>query len=76
MRQNMSRRGNCYDNAVAESFFHTLKTEHVYFESYQSMEEARLSIFEYIEIFYNSLRKHATLNFKTPSEFLKFKKVA
>jgi len=59
--QSMSSRGNCYDNAVVESFFHTLKTELVYFETYYTREEARNSIFEYIEIFYNRTRKHSTL---------------
>ncbi|MBZ0182687.1 MAG: IS3 family transposase, partial [Melioribacteraceae bacterium] len=51
--QSMSRKGNCYDNAVTESFFHTLKIELVKREKYKTREEARISIFEYIEIFYN-----------------------
>ena len=51
--QSMSRKGNCYDNAVAESFFHTLKTEHVYEYRYETRAEAMQSIFEYIEMFYN-----------------------
>jgi transposase InsO family protein len=58
----MSGKGNCYDNAVAESFFHTLKTELVYFEDYQTREESRSSIFEYIEVFYNRERRHSALN--------------
>ena len=49
----MSGTGNCYDNATAESYFHTLKTEHVYFECYKTREEAKISIFEYTWIFYN-----------------------
>ena len=57
--QSMSGKGNCYDNAVAESFFHTLKTELVYFEDYQTRAEARGSIFEYIEVFYNRERRHS-----------------
>jgi transposase InsO family protein len=67
--QSMSNKGNCYDNAVAESFFHTLKTELVYFESYQTRDEARKSIFEYIEIFYNRQRRHSTLNYLSPVNF-------
>ena len=47
----MSGTGNCYDNAAMESFFHTLKTEHVYFESYKTREQAKQSIFEYVEVF-------------------------
>ena len=58
----MSGTGNCYDNAAMESFFHTLKTEHVYFERYQTREQAKNSIFEYIEVFYNRQRRHSTLN--------------
>lgn len=56
MIQSMSRKGNCYDNAVAESFFHTLKSEHISFEKLKTRREAKLSIFEYIEIFYNRKR--------------------
>jgi putative transposase len=67
----MSGTGNCFDNAVAESFFHTLKTEHVYFECYQTREQAKASIFEYIEIFYNNQRKHSYLNYLSPVEFEK-----
>jgi putative transposase len=74
--QSMSSKGNCYDNAVAESFFHTLKTEHVYFHAYQTREQARESIFEYIEIFYNRRRKHSALGYKTPIEFINLKRVA
>jgi transposase InsO family protein len=65
----MSGTGNCYDNAAMESFFHTLKTEHVYFERYQTREQAKNSIFEYIEVFYNRQRRHSTLNYKTPLAF-------
>jgi putative transposase len=45
--------GNCNNNAAMESFFHTLKTEHIYFENYQTREQAKQSIFEYVEVFYN-----------------------
>lgn len=69
MIQSMSGSGNCYDNAIMESFFHTLKVEHVYFEKYETRDEARKSIFEYIEIFYNRVRKHSALNYKSPAAF-------
>ncbi len=49
----MSAKGDCYDNAVAESFFHTLKTEYVYFEKFRTRTEAQSRIFEYIEVYYN-----------------------
>lgn len=67
--QSMSGKGNCYDNAVAESFFHTLKTELVYFEDYQTRAEARGSIFEYIEAFYNRERRHSALSYLSPMHF-------
>jgi putative transposase len=65
----MSRKGHCGDNAVVESFFHTLKTELVGFEDYQTREQARSSLFEYIELFYNRIRRHSTLNYRSPIEF-------
>ncbi|MBL7050527.1 MAG: IS3 family transposase, partial [Nitrospira sp.] len=67
--QSMSRKGNCYDNAVAESFFHTLKTEHVYNYSYETRAVARQSIFEYIEIFYNRQRRHSALGYLSPVSY-------
>ncbi len=67
--QSMSSTGSCYDNAVMESFFHTLKTELLYFEKYQTRQEARRSVFEYIEIFYNRIRRHSSLNYCSPAEF-------
>lgn len=69
MIQSMSGSGNCYDNAMMEPFFHTLKTEHVYFEKYETREEAKKRIFEYIEIFYNRVRKHSALNYKSPAVY-------
>ena len=60
--RSMSRKGNCWDNAVAESFFKTLKVELVYHNTYQTRQEAELSIFEYIETFYNKKRRHKHLN--------------
>lgn len=68
-QQSMSTKGNCYDNAVAESFFHTLKVELIYSEKYLTRQSAISSIFEYIEIFYNRERRHATLNYYSPAEF-------
>jgi len=68
-RQSMSRRGNCYDNAITESFFHTLKTELVNRTKYKTREEARRSIFEYIEIFYNRKRLHSAIGYCSPVEY-------
>jgi len=65
----MSRKGECLDNAVAESFFGSLKNEMVYHEDYRTRQQARQSIFEYIEVFYNRQRRHATLNYMTPVQF-------
>jgi putative transposase len=65
----MSGRGNCFDNAAMESFFHTLKTEHIYFENYVTREQARQSIFEYVEIFYNRQRRHSTMDYLSPMAF-------
>jgi len=65
----MSRKGECLDNAVAESFFGTLKNELVYHEDYKTKAQARQSIFEYIEVFYNRQRRHAFLNYMTPVEY-------
>lgn len=67
--QSMSRRGNCYDNAPAESFFATLKLEEVYRNSYASLDELRRNLFDYIEAFYNRKRKHSALGYVAPSEF-------
>ena len=64
----MSRKGNCWDNAVAESFFATLKTELIYGRFWNSRIELRAAIFEYIEIFYNRQRLHSTLDYKTPHQ--------
>lgn len=67
--QSMSGKGNCYDNAVAESFFKTLKTELVYHERYMTRAQARNSIFEYIEVFYNRIRKHSALGYLSPDQY-------
>lgn len=78
--QSMSRKGNCWDNAVAESFFKTLKSELIYHEKYKTIQQAELSVFEYIEIWYNRKRLHSALGYKTPVEieyeFIKLKNVA
>lgn len=65
----MSRRADCWDNAPMESFFASLKKELVHHEDYQTREEAKASIFEYTEVFYNRKRRHSTLGFKSPAEF-------
>jgi putative transposase len=65
----MSRRGNCYDNAVVESFFATLKTELVYRRHYRTRAEARASIFQWIECWYNRRRRHSSLGYLSPEQF-------
>jgi transposase InsO family protein len=72
----MSRSGNCYDNAYVESFFGTLKTELVHGERYGSRIEARLSIFEYVEVFYNRIRKHSALGYRSPEQYAKLQSAA
>ncbi len=72
----MSRRGNCWDNSVAESFFGTLKQEHVFFCDYATRDEARRSVFEWIEGWYNRERLHSTLGNKSPEEYEREMKVA
>lgn len=67
----MSGKGNCYDNAAMESFFHTLKTEHVFFNKYKTRKEAMQSIFEYVEVFYNRQRLHSYLGYLSPMEYEK-----
>jgi len=69
IRASMSRKGNCWDNAVAESFFHTLKIECVHHGDYATRGAARASIFEYIEVFYNRQRSHSTLGYQAPLVF-------
>lgn len=65
----MSRRGNCWDNAPMESFFASLKKELVHHEDYATREQARASIFEYIEAFYNRVRRHSSLGYVSPAEY-------
>jgi len=76
MKASMSRKGNCYDNACIESFFGTLKTELVYFCKYVTRSEAKSSIFEYIELFYNTSRLHSSLGYKSPKDYENERKVA
>jgi len=71
MTPSMSRSGNCYDNAYVESFFGTLKTELVHGERYRSRLEARLSIFEYVEVYYNRQRSHSALGYRSPEQYEK-----
>jgi putative transposase len=65
----MSRKGNCWDNAVAESFFATLKTECIYRRRFATKAEARETIFDFVEVFYNRCRRHSTIGYMTPTEF-------
>lgn len=69
LRCRMSGKGNCYDNAAMESFFHTLKVELIHRERYHAREQARQSIFEYIEAYYNTLRRHSANGNISPSQF-------
>jgi putative transposase len=65
----MSRRGNCFDNAVVESFFSSLKKERIRRRIYPSREEARADVFDYIEVFYNRIRRHSHLGQMSPCDF-------
>ena len=65
----MSRKGNCYDNATMESFFHSLKVEQVHHDDYHTRDEARSVIFDYIEVFYNRQRRHSSLGYKSPINY-------
>ena len=66
MQPSMSRKGNCWDNAVAESFFHTLKTEMIYLEDFDTRAQAQTAVFEYIEVFYNRQRCHSANGYLAP----------
>ncbi|MEI7065198.1 IS3 family transposase [Dickeya chrysanthemi] len=69
LRCSMSGKGCCYDNAVMESFYHTLKTELMRGKAFVSREQAMNAIFDYIEVFYNRRRKHSTLGYQTPVDY-------
>lgn len=73
IRCSMSRRGNCWDNAVVESFFATLKKERVHGERFANRQQAQTVLFEYIELFYNRIRRHSTLGQKSPAQFEQLK---
>lgn len=70
-RQSMSAKGNCYDNAQAESFFSRFKTELIEGGSFESVEQAKSEIFSYIEDYYNRIRRHSSLGYMSPSKFEK-----
>ena len=74
--QSMSRKGNCWDNAVAESFFHTLKTELTHQQKFKTREEAKYAIFEYIEVFYNRIRTHSANDYLSPADYEMIQKCA
>lgn len=65
----ISRKGDCWDNAVMESFFSTLKKELIYRTRFETRDQARAAIFEFIEVFYNRIRMHSTLDDLSPAEF-------
>jgi len=68
IRQSMSRKGDCLDNAPMESFFASLKKEHVHHVRFRTRQEAKAAVFEYVEIFYNRQRRHSSLGYRTPTE--------
>lgn len=74
--QSMSRKGNCWDNAVSESFFHSLKTELVHHCKFATREAVRKAIFDYIEVFYNRQRLHSTNDYLSPTDYENSKKIA
>ena len=74
--QSMSRKGNCWDNAVAESFFGTIKMELIYQHKFRTREEAKDAIFEYIEVFYNRIRMHSTNDYLSPVKYEEMQKCA
>jgi putative transposase len=71
MRCSMSRKGNCWDNAPTESFFNSLKNERVHATRYRTHQDAKADLFEYIEVFYNRSRRHSSLGFVSPEQFLR-----
>lgn len=76
IRASMSKKGDCWDNAVAESFFHTLKVELVHHCDYETRDDAKASIFEYIEVFYNRQRSHSANGYEAPLVFEAMQKAA
>jgi putative transposase len=67
--QNMSRKGNCSDNAVTESFFHTLKTQFILHNKFKDQQKAELALFRYIEVYYNRRRRHSSNGWMSPAEY-------
>ncbi len=74
--QSMSRKGHCWDNAVSESFFHSLKTEWVHHQKFRTRDEAKQVIFEYIEVFYNRERLHSANDYLSPKDYEELQKMA
>ena len=68
-KQSMSGKGDCWDNAVAESFFGSLKTELIHNKKYATIAQARRDIFDYVEVFYNRVRLHSSLGYMSPEEY-------
>jgi putative transposase len=73
--QSMSRKGDCWDNAVSESFFSTLKKELIELTHFTDQTQAAAAIFEYIEVFYNKIRAHSTIGYRAPAEFEEDKRI-
>lgn len=69
MIRSMGSTGSCYDNAITETFFHTLKTEFIYHTKFSTRSDAHLQLFDYIEIFYNRQRRHSSINYMSPAAF-------
>lgn len=67
----MGSTGSCYDNAITETFFHTLKNELVYLTKFETRDQAQMELFDYIEIFYNRQRRHSAINYLSPAEYEK-----
>ena len=72
----MSRKGDCWDNAVMESFFHTLEVELIYGNVFETRSQARRCIVEYVEVFYNRIRIHSAIGYNSPEEYEKQRKFA
>lgn len=72
----MSRKGNCYDNAMVESFFHTLKLELIHLHRYATKQEASEAVQDYIDGFYNPIRRHSSIDYLSPNRYEKINPVA
>jgi transposase InsO family protein len=69
MKHGMSRKGNCWDNAVIESFFSRLKVESIHAEKFKGLGDAYTEVFEYIELFYNTIRRHSSNGYLSPKQY-------